>query len=170
MRVTIFAVLVIFSALATASSKQGLDARRVQQDIQEKGPKDVAASLFAQKSSWATLTKNVRSGKNEWIDIAIRLRRGSDGGASSELQDALFAALATNPRHLLYTVAPTIPVRVLCSGRSDPLPTEKAAISEIDRVRKSVAEVHDKNLGEQRKDCLTALEDAKANTKRFFKD
>lgn len=164
-----FFVLVLFASLAAASSTQ-LDASAVQQEIQQKGAKEAAQVLYANRPSWAALTRLVRTGKSEWIDIAVGLRTGTDGGASSELQDSLFAALATNPNHVLRVVDPVVPVSVLCSGRSDPLPTAKAAISEIDRIRKAVEGVHDRNLSEKRKDCLNALEDAKSSTKRFFND
>ena len=166
--VAIFA-FATFTTLAAASST-GLKPPELQHQIQEKGAKAVAEALFANKSSWATLTKNVRSGKSAWIDVAVRLRSGTDGGASSELQDALFAALAKNPRHVLQVSAPTVPIKVLCSGRSDPLPTANAAFSEIDRIQGAVGRVQDKHLVEQQKDCLNALEEAKTNTKRFFKD
>lgn len=170
MRTAVFLLVAMFATIVAASSKNGLDSGRVQQEIHDKGPKEAAATLFADKHSWDTLTKNVQSGKREWVDLAVRLRSGTDGGASSELHDALFAALATNPRHVLQVVTPTVPVKVLCSGRSDPLPTGDAALSEIARIKKSVGRLTDSNLVEQKKACLAALEQATTDAKRFFKD
>ena len=170
MRIVALLILLMSTLTASASSTPDLQPAQLERQIDEKGAKDVAAALFANKSSWSALTKNVRAGKSEWIDAAVRLKSGTDGGASSELQDALFVALENNPRHVLQVAAPTVPVGVLCSGRSDPLPTARAALSELDRIQKSVARVHDNDLAERQKDCLGALEVAKANTKRFFKD
>lgn len=168
MRLAATLALATLITIGAGSSNAGLDPIQLQKEIQKNGVREVAAALFANKSSWAALTENVRTGRSEWIDVAVRLRGGTDGGASSELKDALFAALATNPRRVLQISAPTVPINVLCSGRSDPLETAKAALSEIDRIRQTVARIHDRDIVDQQKECLSALEVAETNTKRFF--
>jgi len=161
--------VIALMAPALASSTDRLDIASLQHEIDAKGANEVVRNLYARNDAWTNMVRNVQAGKVEWIDIAVRLREGADGGASSELHDALFAALAANPDHVLRVAAPSVSITALCSGRSDPLSTAKAALSEIARIESAVGRVHDKTLKERQRACLVALEDAKANTNRFFK-
>lgn len=170
MRIVLLFAFSAFSAIAIASSLHKLDAARVTREIQAQGARAVARRLYADEETWTAFVKHVSSGKSKWIDIAVRLRAGTDGGASSELQDALFAALAKNPNYVFRLAAEAFPPKTLCSGRTDPLPSLQVALDEIEHVERSVRRVHDERLRQQRQECLIALKGAKANVREFFKE
>jgi hypothetical protein len=125
--------------------------------------------LYQSERGWAEVKARVASGDPSWIAAAKVLRRSTDGGMSSELHDAMFEALRANPKAVLSQSEPEFDLPSLCGGRSDPLPTHRAAESELASTIVAVRGVGDKSLASRKRGCLASLEQGRANLKRFFK-
>ncbi|MGH7485635.1 MAG: hypothetical protein ACREMY_08545, partial [bacterium] len=77
---------------------------------------------------------------------------------SSELSDAMFEALRTNPNAVLSQAEPEFKLSTLCGGRSEPLPTIRAAESELTSTIAAVRGVDAKSLAARKVECLASLE------------
>jgi hypothetical protein len=104
----------------------------------------------------------------------MAISKGSDAGATEELQDALFVALGQNPAYVLKVLpmaeSAGIPLTLssVCGGRSDPLRTYDDAISEERQVEAAVEGVSVKALESNKRHCLSILKAGEADLKRFF--
>ena len=143
-------------------------ASEVLDDVSQRGPKSVVKDLWSDREQWAGVMRHVASGQTPWLKVAVALKDGTDAGASTELHDAVFAALRQNPASVLRQATVKFPVHELCVGRSDPLETFNLAASEQNAVIKAVRAVRDEDLKAQRTRCLARLNDGKANLRRFF--
>jgi len=121
-------------------------------------PANEVQELYSDSAAWEEFISNVEHGEKESIIKAIKLRKISDAGASSELNDALFVALQFEPQLILSSN------KEVCFGRTDPLQTYKEALNELDTIINIVSKVNT----EAAQDCVKKLESSKRQLARFF--
>jgi len=114
--------------------------------------------LYANSKAWSEFISKVENGDKTSIIKAIKLRKISDAGASSELNDALFAALKYQPMLILSSY------KQACNGRTDPLKTYEEAIKEVDEIITIVAKLNSNSATE----CVNKLTKSKSDIARFF--
>lgn len=137
-------------------------------EINRSGAPAIVRQLWANQSAWKNVTTNIATGRSAWIDVALALSEGADAGASASLGDAMFQALVHNPSLILQEAEPQFPLELLCGGRSDPLPTYKAAATEMDQVREAVQRINSDKLQAKKDLCLAKLREGEVHLKRFF--
>ena len=116
------------------------------------------SDLYADSAAWDKFISKVEHGDKESIVKAIKFRGISEAGASSELDDALFAALKYQPMLILSSNMQ------VCNGRTYPLKTYKEAVTEVDEVIAIVTELN----SDSAKECVNKLTKSKSNIERFF--
>jgi len=121
-------------------------------------PANEVQELYSDSAAWEEFISNVEHGEKESIIKAIKLRKISDAGASSELNDALFVALKYEPTLILYSN------EQVCYGRTDPLKTYKEAINEVDEIIAIITKLN----SESAKKCVNKLTKSKSDIARFF--
>lgn len=114
--------------------------------------------LYANSKVWSEFTSHVEHGDKTSIIKAIELRKISDAGASSELNDALFVALKYEPALILSSN------KQVCNGRTDPLETYKEAIKEVDEIIAIVTKLN----SDTSRECVIKLTQSKSHMARFF--
>ena len=84
------------------------------------------------------------------------------------LREAVSLALINSPENVFRIAVPTYELPLVCSGRSDPLPTYEQAISELEQQIEKVKTVNDASLSKFRDECLNKLELSKPNLLNFY--
>jgi len=156
------------TACAGSATDGSLTPELLLHDVDNRGASVVVRDLWNRHDPWNEVTKRIASGENAWIDVALALRKGSDAGASSDLRDAMFQALAKNPAYVLQHAEPEYPLSELCEGRVDPPSTYSEAIAEQVRTEKAVEQVRTIELQEKKELCLIKLREGEGHLKRFF--
>jgi hypothetical protein len=165
----------LMCCLAWTASTAGVsrEADQFLARIQKEGAPAVTKALWG-TADWTKLTEKIASGEPKWIDVAVALSKGSDAGATEELNDALFQGLSVHPSYVLKSLpieqSTTNPLSLstVCGGRTDPLSTYAAASAELTRAETAVKGVRDDALAAKKHLCLKRLEAGSSDLKRFF--
>jgi len=136
--------------------------------ISEHGPMYVVNEIYKNQSSWAYLTAQISTGEKNWLEVAVSLRPGSDAGATSMLREAVSLALINNPENVFRIAVPAYELPLICSGRTDPLPSYEQTIAELEQQFEKVKTVNDGSLLRLRDECLNELEMSKPHLLKFF--
>lgn len=162
-------VLFTLAACGQTPEPQRTEAQVVLQRINTEGASAVARALVADQATWSALTGKIAGGANDWVDVALALRKGSDAGASSELQSALFLALGKNPSYVLQKVDDSSGLlSTICVGRVDPPEPYDAAVAEIRAVRAAVEGVTVPESSTRKALCITKLLEGELALKKMF--
>jgi hypothetical protein len=157
LRLVTFGALCIGSVHATESSAE-VEVRRL---VRERGAKVAVSRLFG-TPKWDALISGIASGDPVWLEIAKDLAPGTDGGSTSELQDAVAWALPHAPGPVLALVKLGFPWRNTCSGPPVDFPPTgskryfESAIAAVEKVGSEVG-------SEIKQNCLRSLRSAAAN-------
>ncbi len=143
-------------------------AHKLLDEAEQNGARSTVQRLYEDRAAWTKMIENIASGQRQWIDLALSLKAGSGGGASIDLRDAMFRALARNPSYVLRHAQPTYPLAMLCLGRAAPLPTYKQAIAELAAVKRALDKVEVDELRYKKELCLAELQEGRAHLRRFF--
>jgi len=163
-RLSLFVLLGAISAGAWAEPSIEELTRSLARD----GAETVVRRLFDDQSTWNAVMARISSGDHRWVSFGISLLAKSDAGASEELHDAMFLALANDPAYLLsQPKSENFDINEVCAGRSDPPEMYKEAEAEQLAVRAKVAALSPK-LGKQRDACLPALDSGLKDIRRYF--
>jgi hypothetical protein len=167
--------LVFLSAMALAfvvdtgqaGSNESLEPATLLQLIKTKGPKAVWNNDLTHENKLALL-KNVETGKEPWLQVAVAIFPGADGGDATSIVLAASSALEHSPRAVLLTVAPKLGMEGICdyseltmSWRK--LSQRKAVIADIDARIRAVRKLTGSDVDTSRDQCLKILEDSKRN-------
>lgn len=85
-------------AAAGATPVEPLELLR---QIKSEGANKVVEQLYAPGGRWSEVMAAIGKGHSNWLTVARELHTGTDGGASEELNEAIFFALAPAPRQVL---------------------------------------------------------------------
>jgi hypothetical protein len=92
-----FLVALSVAAIAATLPSSPVTASRVLNDVRVQGAHDVVATLWANNDQWNDVMANIGMGTPEWLDVAVALHPGTDGGAAEMLDEAVFLALKPAP-------------------------------------------------------------------------
>ena len=140
----------------------------LRKDIEKRGARAVVQELWSNTPAWTSAMQSIGEGKHAWIDVAVLLRVGSDGGASSDLHDSMFVALGKAPQYVLNVALHAFPLESLCTGRTEPAPTYREAIADLDSVKKALTGVKEVPLQSKRKACLNKIRLAEKQLSQYF--
>jgi hypothetical protein len=175
------AVLLIFGVTCTvgkdgAESSKGatkeVTPREIAERVRTQGAAAVVSTIFQEKRVWNHVLQEISSGNRAWLQVAADLRKGSDAGASGELELAAADALKRAPDAALEILEPEFTLEILCGNEESLADTLKESLQIIDARRKAVSGVKEKKLQEKRNKCLTLLDNleklAKENADTWF--
>jgi hypothetical protein len=91
-RVFAFAMLMPTAILASESPHNG--PKSILSAVRADGPRKVVDQLYAPGGHWHDVMAKISRGGGDWLEVAVALQPGTDGGASEELDEAIFFALA----------------------------------------------------------------------------
>jgi hypothetical protein len=154
-----FLLLIFFaSAAAESPDTSSAQASRILADVRDRGAQATAAALWDNQHQWKEAMEYIGRGKPTWLKVAVALRPGTDGGASQNLDEAVFFALKPNPISVLRLLhAEQFQTRSVCSGKiAIDYPAERARMLIQDRID-VLNGVSDLNLMTVRDECRSSL-------------
>lgn len=161
-KIILVLLLSLFSANSYALKMYWKSPDAILSEIEDKKAKIVLQEIYSNDEAWSYVISKIELGYEKWLDVAIALQRPSDAGTSSEIHDAMFAAIKNNTFYMLHNDL------IICDGRHDPLRTYKEALKEIDATIESLKSIKDKNVESDVEFCTNSLEKSKIHLKRFF--
>jgi hypothetical protein len=87
--------------LQTAAGATHLEPAAILEQIKSEGAQKDVERLYAPGGQWNDVMAEIGKGQRDWLVVARALHRGTDGGASEELDEAIFFALAPAPGPVL---------------------------------------------------------------------
>lgn len=140
----------------------------LKKEIEKRGARAVVKELWSNSPAWTSAMQSIGDGSHAWIDVAVLLKSGSDGGASADLHDSMFVALGKDPRYVLHVALHAFPLESLCTGRIEPAPTYKAAVADLDRVKEALNGIKEVRLQSKRKTCSNKIRLAEKQLSQYF--
>jgi len=78
-----------------------LNPETIIKQIESKGARKIVKELYDNGDGWNLVLNNIGSGHLDWINVALKLLKGTDAGATSMLEVAMFIALEKSPNLVL---------------------------------------------------------------------
>ncbi len=168
---TIFIIVMAITIQTYNIWAEELSAKSIQKDIKVLGSKKVCNSLYDDEKKWNRLLRNIASGDEKWLNVAVRLKEGSDAGSSEMLSLAVGEALEHNPENVFKLTLGNFDINIICGGpdidnkRYD---SYELSINAINKRIQKVSSVNEKNLQSKCKECLQHLSKAKNSIAKFY--
>jgi hypothetical protein len=152
--------IVIASAIVSTACAGSMSIRAadILGDVRQHGARAAATTLWGDHRRWSQVVASIAKGTAEWLDVAIALRAGADGGASEELDEAVFLALKPAPMRVLHLLgAGPFEIASVCSSNvATDYPATKAQRFIADRIA-VLARMSDQSVRETRDQCVAKL-------------
>lgn len=108
------AILLALAAVPLMAAER--TAEQIAADIDRNGPVKLVATLSSTApQDWQHVLDAIATGDEAWLDIAARLRPGTDAGTGEDLVGAVAAALKVNPDAVLPMIGPAFPMDEVCT-------------------------------------------------------
>lgn len=173
----IFLPFLVFSGALTCQASQTnagklKDPMHLLMVIQKKGARATIEDLYKNYITWNLLLKKIASGDQQWLNVAVRLRPGTDAGSSEMLGLAVGEALAKFPGNVLSICVPYFEIDTVCSSLDVDDPrfgaSYELAIAEIQKRIDAVSVISNPALEKAKKICLKNLKESIPDLKHFF--
>jgi len=90
--------------MSIAVNANSVDATSILHEIKQVGAKRVVEKYYDTNIWEHIIMPGIRRAEPAWLNVAEQLHKGSDGGASEDLDDAIFDALAAAPFRALHVI------------------------------------------------------------------
>ena len=153
----LFASIILFLfAISASGFEYELFPESILSQIEKKGATQVVQDLYDDGKAWSIVLQQIGTGKPEWINVANKLRPGTDAGSSSMLDVAMFIALENSPALVLETC--NFDLEFVCSANFlIDYPLNEEALKMIERRKISLSKITDSSLYVKRDSCITGL-------------
>ena len=148
-----------------------ISASEVKDMIRSCGSRCLLEKYFNDWESWQKVLQKIASGRQEWLEIAVVLKKHSDAGMSETLIHAVGEALENEPELVLTITAEEYPLKNICSGPDiddERYSTYDAALTAIRKRIDALTAIDNKTLEMKRANCIEQLKTAVTHMKRFF--
>jgi len=171
---SIFVVCIILGPLyliAVENNKYYLDPIKVIDEVTNRTAHVIVSELYAHPNEWRTVLRNIASGNEAWIRVAVALNPGSDAGSSDMLTASVGEALENAPENVLKIAVKEFPLDSICDSpdvNNDRYNSYDLAIKAINLRQNKVSEITNPKLAGLSKQCIQMLERAKDEVKRYY--
>lgn len=167
-----FNLLFVPSSLTYAESdKYYDDPKSMIAEINRKGADAVVREIYNDFNTWYSLLRNIATGEKLWLEVAVALQPGAQGGAYDMLRATLGEALENNPENVLRITGYKYGTAFIC-GAPDiddtRFGTYELALNAIKIRQEKVRTIKNPKLNELGEDCIKSLELSKGHIARFF--
>lgn len=141
------------------------------QQVSEKGPSEIVSELWTSETKWNYVIDKISTGESIWLKVAVALRPGTDVGAAETLFSALGEALVEAPDKVLALFSDDLSIKYICSfpDVTDPrFDTKSSNLKELEKRKKSLLSLSDKNLQSVQEQCLNRLEESRKEVSEWF--
>lgn len=147
----------VIAVLTAPCFAQHPTAKSILDRIHKEGAKEVVKQLNTpDDKQWNWVVNRIDLGSAEWLDVADKLRSGTDAGATEDLEMAVSRALVHNPNHVLKMTGGVWKLERVCGDYEIEEPEAKARKRKAD-VKLAMGRVVAPALQDKKKACLTAI-------------
>ena len=148
----------VVAAVGAPAASASPQAGSILTDVKTRGAKAAVATLWADNSDWDGVMAAIGRGKPEWLEVAVALQPGTDGGAAETLDEAVFLALEPSPVAVLRLLQEhQFHTDLVCSSNiGTDYPPEKSRRFIRDRIR-ILESLSNPKLRVIRDQCLAGL-------------
>jgi hypothetical protein len=172
MRLPFVLSLLLLSQLSFAGPQAEPCASEILSQIEQRGARAVVQELYESHESWSALLKAISSGTPEWLEVAKKLKSGTDAGSTNMLEIAVFRALGQAPLDTLRLLASDASSwSSVCSSNfliDDP--ADQNALNLIDKTIAELQNIKDPSVITTRDDCIHGLYQARQDALRIMKE
>jgi hypothetical protein len=145
-------ILIVGSVSAEMLTAGSIEAR-----IRAQGVKLVVAEFVKQPAQWEQVLNRVQSGDPAWLQVAVVMKAGTDGGLTASLDQAVSLAIQNNPTGVLELTPKGFSIGTICQDRQiEPTPQQHAAF--LLHTRAALEKISRKDLVAAKKACLSELQ------------
>lgn len=164
MRTVLVSILLLgFVVLACAGgspSRSNLEPNVLLSQIRSRGAAKIVEELYAPGGRWSSVMAEIYEGSADWLTVASALRPGTDGGASEELDEAVFLALGRAPEAVLGLLKRhEFRLAFVCSANIEVDYSVDESRRFIEERLRALGRVNDPALAETRTQCELGLRD-----------
>jgi hypothetical protein len=148
-----------------------ISASEVKDMIRSYGARCLLKKYYNDWESWQKVLQRIASGRREWLEIAVVLKKHADAGMSETLAHAVGEALEHDPELVLTITAEEYPLKNICSGPDiDDMrySTYDATLTAIEKRIDALKAIDIEALEMKRANCIEQLKTAVTHMKRFF--
>ncbi len=173
MRFFIFAILIVTALNVHAGASEAINLKDL--DSAKSPKKEVLSRIFADQGKWSAYLSKIESGQDAWVKTWPEMRKVADGGASEQLDIAMYKLVGVKAATVLKTIQKNWKTQTeaqeitkkICGKAGEEIQEdssltpaqEKAnALSGIQLRQKKITEVTDKGLSDLKASCLLSLQ------------
>jgi hypothetical protein len=143
--------------VATFAQRPSSDAKDLLADIDHQGAGKVVQQLTGgDESAWNGVLRHIKTGSQDWLEVAQRLLPATDAGNTEDLHTALAVALTHNPNGVLTMVGPDLSIKDVCTVPFIE-PDAKTVREHKLKVREALRGVRLPALSTKKRECLRAV-------------
>ena len=168
----LFFLFFVPSPLTYADSKRYYnDPKSMIAEIARRGADAVVREIYNDFNTWNSLLRNIATGDELWLEVAVALQPGAQGGAYDMLRATLGEALENSPESVLRVTGHKYGTAFIC-GAPDiddtRYGTYELALKAIKIRQERVRTIKNPELSELSEDCMISLELSKDHIARFY--
>ena len=147
--------------------------RAILAEVSKRGASAVIAELYSSPIKWNSILKQIATGTENWLKVAVALHPNSDAGAREMLTLSVGEALGTAPASVFKITLNEFQLKSICGGpdiddaRYD---SYELAIKAINQRQKSILSVTDPKLKDACSKCTQFLEESKAGIAKYYEN
>lgn len=134
-------------------------------------PKTIINNLYHNTNVWNSILRNIATGKLEWINVAVNLKKWSDAAASEMLNLSVGEALGHAPEYVLLEATKVFKLDDICNCPDiddDRFATYDKALQAIEQRIMALEKVDSEELVNGREYCIQKLQESKSHLRQFF--
>jgi hypothetical protein len=150
----LFAATLVLAGIVSAETPS---ANSIEARIRAQGVKAVIAGFVKEPAQWEQVLNHVQSGDPAWLQVAVDMKAGTDGGLTASLDQAVSLAIQNNPAGVLELSSKGFSLGTICQDRQiEPTPQQHAAF--LLHTRAALEKISRKDLLASKKACLSELQ------------
>jgi hypothetical protein len=156
---------------STTNRTQDLSTHEIREMMSIYGVKGTVEKLYGDPDRWSDLLRQIASGKDEWLKLAVDLRAGSDAGTSAMLKYAIGEALENAPEIVLKSGVDECNLADICRGPDiddSRYSSYEKALNAVNRRIEALGRIQNQSIDTKRNFCIQKLKESIPHLQHFF--
>ncbi len=147
------------------------DPKAIMVQVSNRGASIIVSELYSHPNAWNFVLKNIATGNESWLKVAVEIRLAADAGAGEMLALSIGEAIEKAPQNVFRIALKGFKIENICGAPDvddSRYNSYELSIKAIKRRQNSIAAMHDPNLKNVGRKCIQILESSKDRVKNFF--
>ena len=159
------------SAIENATDKNCSEPTSILADVSNRGSRVVASELYSDSKKWNFILRNIATGTEPWLKVAVALHSDSDAAISEMLSLAVGEALEKAPANVFRFALPEFQLKLICSAPDvddSRYNSYERAIEAVKRRQNKISALTDPEVTKFGQQCNQVLEESKEGLVKFY--